>query len=84
MANRHRDTKLDHCRTLLAQRADALTTNMMVASENDLETSGETTRIEPDDVCPVCHQGRMRLVETYYRHQAAWDLSIAPPELDTS
>lgn len=84
MANRHRQTKLDHCRTLLGQSADALTTNVTAAGKSPLESSSENTRIEPNDVCPVCHQGRMRLVETYYRHQAAWDLSIATPELDTS
>jgi len=84
MANRHRETKLAHCRTLLGQRADALTTNVMAAGGSDLEASGENTRTEYDDVCPVCHKGRMRLVENYYRDQAAWDLSIAAPKLDTS
>lgn len=84
MANRHRQTKLDHCRTLLGPSIDALTTNVMAAGESHLESVSENTRIEPDDVCPVCHQGRMRLVETSYRHQAAWDLSIAAPAFDTS
>ena len=84
MAHRHRQAKLDHCRTLLVPSADALTTNVMAAGESPLESSRENTRMEPDDVCPVCHQGRMRLVETYYRHQAASDLSIAAPALDTS
>jgi hypothetical protein len=84
MANRYRQAKLDHCRTLLGPSIDALTTNITAAGESHLESSRENTRIEPDDVCPVCRQGRMRLVETYHRHQAASDLSMAAPELDTS
>jgi hypothetical protein len=32
----------------------------------------------------VCHQGRMQLVETYYRHRAADDLSVTTPGYDTS
>ena len=84
LANCHRHQKLAHCRTLLGQPAVAIR-----ASERaDLETAAneEPTGVstQPGDPCPVCRKGRMQLVESYTRHPAAWDLSVAPPQLDTS
>jgi hypothetical protein len=85
LANRHRHVKLAHCRALLAQSADApVTNNAIAAGEATPEPNSEGVRIEPGDACPACHQGRMQLIKTYYRHRAAWDLSVAVPELDTS
>jgi hypothetical protein len=84
MANRHRARKLAQCRTLLGHRAESLATHTMAAGEGPPEPARESVRIEPGDPCPVCHQGRMQLVETYYRHRAAADLSVAPPAYDTS
>jgi hypothetical protein len=84
MANRHRSQKLAQCRTLLGQSATSLVTHTAAAGEDTPESNRESVRLEPGDVCPVCHQGRMQLVETYDRHAAAWDLSVAPPQLDTS
>ena len=39
---------------------------------------------EPGARCPVCQQGRMQLIQTLYRQQAAWDLSAPMPGFDTS
>ena len=84
MANRYRSQKLAQCRTLLVQRTDSLVTHAVAAGEGTPEPNRESVRIEPGDACPVCHQGGMQLVESYARHPAAWDLSVAPPPPDTS
>ena len=84
LANRHRSQKLAQCRTLLGQRTESLVTHTVTAGEGTPEPDRERVWIEPGDTCPVCHQGRMSLVESYDRHAAAWDLSVAPPHLDTS
>jgi hypothetical protein len=85
LANCHRQAKLTLCRSLLGQSANALVTNAIVVGvAGTPEPDRKVARIEPGDECPVCHQGRMQLVETYYRHQAAGDLSVAVPVLDTS
>ncbi len=84
LANRHRQAKLALCRTLLGQSADALVTNAMAVGDGTPEPNSKGARIEPGDECPACHQGRMLLVETYYRHRAAGDLSVAVPVMDTS
>jgi Putative transposase/Transposase zinc-binding domain len=83
-ANRYRQAKLAHCRALLGQSTNALVTHATAVGEATLEPDSEGARIEPGDTCPACHQGRMQLVKTYYRHRAAWDLSVAGPKLDTS
>jgi len=84
LANRHRDAKLAQCRALLGQREEALVTHVMAMDEDTSEPDSKAARIEPGDACPVCHQGRMQLVETYYRHRSAEDLSVAPPGYDSS
>ena len=84
LANRHRQQKLAHCRSLLGQCAIDLVTDTMSVGVGTPEPSRKGDRIEPGDEGPVCHQGRMQLVETYYRHRAAGDLSVAVPVLDTS
>jgi hypothetical protein len=84
MANRHREAKLAHCRALLGQRDEALVPHGMATDEDPPEPDSKGARIEPGDVCPVCCQGRMQLVETYYRHRSTEDLSMAPPGCDTS
>jgi hypothetical protein len=84
MANRHRQNKLADCRRLLEQRADALVTHATVPSENALEPDNQSVRLQPGDTCPVCQKGRLELIDTYYRHRAADDLSVEPPGCDTS
>ncbi len=84
LANCHRQAKLADCRSLLGQSAEALVTNPIGAGASTPELDRKVARIEPGDACPVCCQGRMQLVETYYRHRAAGDLSVAVPVLDTS
>jgi Putative transposase/Transposase zinc-binding domain len=83
-ANCHRQAKLALCRTLIGQKAHVVVTNAMTTDEDTTEPNRAGTRIQPGDTCPVCQQGRMALVETYYRHRAAEDLSVAPPGDDTS
>jgi hypothetical protein len=84
MANRHRAHKLSACRRLLGQRADALVTHTTAPSEDALEPDNQSVRLQPGDTCPVCQKGRMELIDTYYRHRAADDLSVEPPGCDTS
>jgi hypothetical protein len=84
LANRYRQQKLALCRTLLAQSADARMPNAVAVGAISPEPDRKEARLDPGDPCPVCHQGCMQLVETYHRHQAAVDLSVAPPECDTS
>ena len=84
MANRHRSQKLAQCRTLLGPSSESRVTDTVAASEDTPEPDRENVRLEPGDACPVCHQGRMQLIESSDRHAAAWDLSVAPPQLDTS
>jgi hypothetical protein len=83
-ANRHRQAKLALCRALLGQNTAVFVTSTVTAVEGTLEPNSTGTRIMPGDACPVCKQGRMALIETYYRHRAADDLSVEPPECDTS
>lgn len=83
-ANRHRHDKLAHCRVLLGQSADVPMSDVRTTSEDTSEPASESAWVEPGDVCPVCHQGRMQLLKAYYRQRAAWNLSIAVPELDSS
>ncbi len=84
MANRYRSQKLAQCRTLLGQPADAAQTNEITAPDSTPADEPSGVRVQPGDVCPVCGQGRMHLVKAYYRHRAAWDLSTAIPDMDTS
>jgi hypothetical protein len=84
LANRHRQKKLTHCRTLLGQSANARVTTAMAVGAGTSEPDRKDLRLEPGDACPVCHQGRMQLVETYHRHRGAQDLSVAVPVWDTS
>ena len=84
MANRHREAKLAQCRALLGQRDHALAPLAMATDDETPELDSKSARLQPGDACPVCRQGRMALVETYYRHRAADDLSVAPPGCDTS
>jgi hypothetical protein len=83
-ANCHRQAKLALCRTLIGQKAHVVVTNAVTTDEDTAEPNRTGTRIQAGDTCPVCQQGRMALVETYYRHRAAEDLSVAPPGYDTS
>ncbi len=84
LANRHRQAKLALCRALLGQSTAVLVTNAVTADEGTPEPHSTGIRVEPGDLCPVCQQGRMKLVEAYYRHRAAEDLSLAAPNFDTS
>lgn len=84
LANCHRDTKLTQCRDLLGERDHALVPHATTPSEDSPETDCKSPLLQPGDAYPVCRQGRMVLIETYYRHRAAEDLSVAPPGCDTS
>ena len=79
LANCVRQPKLTQCRTLLGA-----VTRPRVRDEVAETLVDDTLVGEPGSVCPRCQQGRMQLVETFHRHPAAWDLSVAPPALDTS
>ena len=84
LANCHRHQKLAQCRTLLGQPADAIGASEMADIETAANAEPTGVSTQPGDPCPVCHKGRMQLVESYDRHPAAWDLLVAPPQPDTS
>jgi hypothetical protein len=84
LANRHRQAKLALCRTLLGQNAAVLVTNALTAGGGTPGPEGAGRQAEPGAPCPVCHQGRMQVVQTSHRHPAAWDLSVAVPAWDSS
>lgn len=84
MANCHRQAKLALCRTLLGQATHATQASEVSEPDNIQAHEPSDVRVQPGDVCPVCGQGRMQLVKTYYRHRAAWDLTITIPDMDTS
>jgi len=79
LANRVRQEKLTQCRTLLGQATRPRAREETVARE-----APEVPSSAPGVRCPVCQHGRMQLVKTLYRQQAAWDLSVPVPGLDTS
>ena len=79
LANRVRQEKLAQCRTLLGHA----TRPCVQKAAADLKMP-EGPAGEPGSRCPVCQYGRMQLVQTLYRQQAAWDLSMPMPRLDTS
>lgn len=74
LANKVRHSKLARCRILLEQTGGKPQANPEV----------ETTHRDMPTVCPVCRQGQMQVVETFYLHRAFWDMSIAVPINDTS
>jgi hypothetical protein len=79
LANRVRQQKLMQCRTLLGPATRPLAEEAPVDREAPKVPAGE-----PGAQCPVCQHGRMQLVKTLSRQQAAWDLSMPAPRLDTS
>jgi len=79
LANRVRQEKLAQCRSLLGQATRPPAQQEAV----DLKTPA-VSAAEPGSVCPVCQHGRMQLVQTLYRQQAAWDLSLPALGFDTS
>jgi Putative transposase/Transposase zinc-binding domain len=67
LANRHRQQKLELCRSLLQTRS---------AVQSELpgaETQQTSTSISPTRVCPVCGAGRMVLIEELPPRPAPWD-----------
>jgi hypothetical protein len=79
LANRVRQEKLAQCRIFLGHTTQPRTRDEAANREAPAVSVGE-----PGSVCPVCQHGRMQLVQTLYRQQAAWDLSVPAPSLDTS
>jgi hypothetical protein len=79
LANRTRQAKLAQCRVLLGHATQPCARHEVV----DLKPPA-VSATEPGALCPVCQHGRMQLVQTLYRQQGAWDLSIPTPGLDTS
>ena len=84
LANCHRHAKLAHCRILLGPTTQRLKEHEMISNQAGSDGALEVTWVGPGDSCPVCHKGRMQLVETFHRHRAVWDLSVAVPGFDTS
>jgi len=79
LANRVRQEKLAQCCALLGQAPRPPRREEPVARQVP-----EVPSSAPGAPCPVCQHGRMQLVQTLYRQQGAWDLSVPMPGLDTS
>jgi hypothetical protein len=79
LANRVRQAKLAQCRAFLGQATRPLAREAIVNCEASTGPLGE-----PGAPCPVCQHGRMQLVQTLYRQQAAWAVSTPMPRCDTS
>ena len=79
LANRVRQEKLAQCCALLGQAPRPPRREEPVARQVP-----EGPSSAPGAPCPVCQHGRMQLVQTLYRQQGAWDLSVPMPGLDTS
>lgn len=79
LANKVRQAKLAQCRTLLKQAMFEHASGKAPPNPED-----EMARRDTPTVCPVCQQGQMQVVETFYLHRAFWDLSVAVPIDDTS
>jgi putative transposase len=79
LANRVRQEKLAQCRSLLGQA-----TRPPAQKEAVDRKTPAVSAAEPGSVCPVCQHGRMQLVQTLYRQQAAWNLSMPALGFDTS
>ena len=80
LANRVRQAKLARCRALLHQPAPAVPPGGDRCGEDEATPAQD----EASAVCPVCHQGHLRVVETLPPHRAARDLSVPLPRVDTS
>jgi hypothetical protein len=68
LAHRVRQEKLAQCRALLGQATRPLARGESMDREAPKVPSGE-----PGAQCPVCHHGRMQLVQTLYRQRAVWE-----------
>jgi hypothetical protein len=79
LANRVRQEQLAQGRTLLGHATRPWAQEAAADLKMPEGPSGE-----PGAPCPVCQHGRMQLVQTLYRPQAAWDLSMPMPRLDTA
>lgn len=79
LANKGRQAKLAQCRALLMQ-----TTIDDDGGKVQADSEEVMTHRDMPTVCPVCKQGQMQVVETFYLHRAFWDLSVAVPIDDTS
>jgi hypothetical protein len=79
LANRLRQEKLAQCRTLLRHATRPPPQQEAVALKLPEVSVGE-----PGAVCPICQHGRMQLMQTLTRHQAAWELSVPVPVWDSS
>jgi hypothetical protein len=54
LANRHRQQKLAHCRTLLGQSADVRLPNAVAVDASPPEPDRKAAQLEPGDLCPIC------------------------------
>ena len=75
LCNRHREQKLARCRELLGMQTDSPSTR---DGSDDYRDHYETVTGTSLMDCPVCHHGRMVLLETLPRaksHRYCWDTS---------
>src|SRR5262249_34330538 len=82
LANRHREEKLDLCRRLLADKQPTPIEPAAAAKEEKTEGAAGT-----QERCPVCHEGRMVIIEVLEpQRQGASEDQAAPlqAEEDTS
>jgi hypothetical protein len=77
LANRVRQTKLTHCRTLVRQQAGA-------PPAMPLETQASPGQEDRGGVCPACQRGRLVWVETLHPQPAVGARATPPTGWDTS
>ncbi len=80
LANGVKQHKLAQCRTVLQLAVRSAQAAVLVHATDTAEVAHESR--EP--VCPVCHIGTLRVIETLFAHRAAWDLLRPAPVFDTS
>jgi hypothetical protein len=78
MANRRRAENLARCRRLLDERCPAETTPNAAAADDTSAAAAGSTAEDRTDHCPVCRQGRMRLVGLMRRPRAPYVRASVP------
>jgi hypothetical protein len=78
LANRVRQEQLARCRQLLQPSAGS----GHVVTAALFHEEATAAALPKAEGCPVCHTGRMLVVETRFPHRVVWDLDV--PVFDTS
>lgn len=78
MANRRRAENLARCRRLLDEQRPAETTPKVMTADDTSAAAAGSTAEDRNHHCPVCRQGRMRLVGLLQRQRTSCDGASVP------